>query len=684
MSGEEDPSRRGLGGRLRTARQRGFVGRADERALFRSALDGGPDACVVLFLHGPGGIGKSALLRRLADDALAAGRPVVRVDGRTVGPSADRFADEARTATTTSGAVLFIDAFERSEDIEDWLREDFLPRLPADALVVVGGRNPPGTAWRTDLDWADSLRVVALRNLPPADAEALLDARGVPAGSRDPLLDFAGGHPLALSLAAEVTVQDAGGTSGWTPDRNVVGTLLSQLVGAVPSAAHRHALEVCAHAYTTTEELLRAVLPRDAGPLFDWLRTLPYIEADARGLFPHDVVRDTLDTDLRWRDPQGYEAMHRRIRAYLLDRARGSSGPDALHTMGALSYLHRHGGVMPDFVTWRGERDAREDAARPTDKAAVLAMARTTEGEESARLADFWFDRRPGDFRIHRHPVTEEPLGFMAWLRLTSPDDGSTHDPVVATAWRHTRAAGPLRPGEEIALARFMVNPASYQRPSAVTDLIQMRILSEWLRAEHPAWSYLVVADPGFWAPQMDYLDQHPVQDPVTVGNRTYTLYAHDWRAVPPAPWLDRHIEQELFGPRATTPAPTPQLAVLSRPEFDTAVDGALRAWHRPEALRTNPLVRSRLATDQDEGDPVAALRDVLADAVDGLAADPRTEHLRRVLTTAYLRGVRTQEAAAERLGLPFSTYRRHLARGTGLVRDRLWERELHGVALEQ
>lgn len=49
----------------------------------------------------------------------------------------------------------------------------------------------------------------------------------------------------------------------------------------------------------------------------------------------------------------------------------------------------------------------------------------------------------------------------------------------------------------------------------------------------------------------------------------------------------------------------------------------------RPEARRTDPLVRSGLATDQDEGDPVAGLRDVLADAVDGLAEDPRTEPMR-------------------------------------------------------
>jgi DNA-directed RNA polymerase specialized sigma24 family protein len=37
------------------------------------------------------------------------------------------------------------------------------------------------------------------------------------------------------------------------------------------------------------------------------------------------------------------------------------------------------------------------------------------------------------------------------------------------------------------------------------------------------------------------------------------------------------------------------------------------------------------------------------------------------------------QEAAAEVLGLPFSTYRRHLARGVERIVARLWDQELYG-----
>ncbi|GAA3220480.1 hypothetical protein [Nonomuraea helvata] len=39
-----------------------------------------------------------------------------------------------------------------------------------------------------------------------------------------------------------------------------------------------------------------------------------------------------------------------------------------------------------------------------------------------------------------------------------------------------------------------------------------------------------------------------------------------------------------------------------------------------------------------------------------------------------------TQEAAAERLGLPYSTYRRHLVSGIERVCEDLWRRELYGA----
>jgi hypothetical protein len=47
------------------------------------------------------------------------------------------------------------------------------------------------------------------------------------------------------------------------------------------------------------------------------------------------------------------------------------------------------------------------------------------------------------------------------------------------------------------------------------------------------------------------------------------------------------------------------------------------------------------------------------------------------VLDRTFIRAAPTQEAAAEVLGLPFSTYRRHLTRAVDHVTEVLWSVEI-------
>ena len=104
-------------------------------------------------------------------------------------------------------AVLLLDTFEAAGGLEDWLREQFVPALPARSLVVVAGRNAPGRAWRRDPGWGDLLRVVSLRNLEPDDARAFLRSAGVAEEHHGWMLELSHGHPLALSLLVDVLSQ---------------------------------------------------------------------------------------------------------------------------------------------------------------------------------------------------------------------------------------------------------------------------------------------------------------------------------------------------------------------------------------------------------------------------------------------------------------------------------------------
>jgi hypothetical protein len=66
-------------------------------------------------------------------------------------------------------------------------------------------------------------------------------------------------------------------------------------------------------------------------------------------------------------------------------------------------------------------------------------------------------------------------------------------------------------------------------------------------------------------------------------------------------------------------------------------------------------------------------LRAVLIEAAELLHGHPRDEKLFRAVDRTYLRPAPTQERAAELLGLPFSTYRRHRRDGLDRIVETLW-----------
>jgi hypothetical protein len=76
-----------LAERLGALRARYFVGRAAELELFRSALLGGAPPLALLHVYGPGGVGKTVLLREFARTAAAAGARAAALDGRDLEPS---------------------------------------------------------------------------------------------------------------------------------------------------------------------------------------------------------------------------------------------------------------------------------------------------------------------------------------------------------------------------------------------------------------------------------------------------------------------------------------------------------------------------------------------------------------------------------------------------------------------
>lgn len=694
MAGERG-SGETLGEWLASRRARRFVGRAAEVELFRSAMESDEPAFSVLHVHGPGGIGKSCLLEEFAGLAVEAGLVPVRLDGQDLEPAPAAVLDVLGTSLDVpeqGGAisgpgriVLLIDAYEELAPLDGWLRTRLLPRLPAAALTVIAGRAPPEPEWRADAAWRDLLRVVSLRNWSSRESRRYLEACGVEARWHERLVAGTHGHPLALALLADVVARGGDATvDPLAPD--LVQILVRRFVDLVPDAAHRRALELCAEARVTTEALLRdALAVEDAHELFGWLRGLSFVESGPDGLAPHALARDVLDLDLRWRDPDGYRRAVRAVRDHIRARLRSTevrTQQRALVDQKFLfeRFLSRRGAQVASPVDWGTLGQHYPEQARPADREPILDLVRSWEGAESAALAEHWLDRQPEGFFVVRGPegTVDGLLGFLDLGHASARD--LVADPGARAAWEFAHRHAPPRPGEAVRQTRFVIDRVAYQAPSPTMNAGPVLSIQRHLRTPNLSWNFLTLAEPGRWEDYFAVVDA-PRAGEFAVGGRRYGLFAHDYRQVPVDAWLDQSIERALSGDTAPPVVREPPLLVLAHEQFDDAVRQALRDLHRPERLARNPLLRTRLLRDRaGAGEPTGAvLHDLLRESAGALGEHPRDGKLLRAVDRTYLRPAATQERAAEVLGLPFSTYRRHLHHGVERVVARLWEGEVYG-----
>lgn len=688
-----------LADRLAAVRRQRLVKRTAECELFQQALTATELPFHVLYILGPGGVGKTTLLTEFTHIATTAGIAHLYLDGRNLEANPPLFLVNlqralglppeqsffAYLAEHNARFVLFIDTYELLSGLDHWLREEFLPNLPGTVLTVLTSRNPPSLEWRTDPGWRQLLHILPLRNLTADESRLFLEKRQIPLDQQAAVLAFTRGHPLALALVADAFAQHP--TMHFQPDDapDIIATLVERFMQGAPTPAHQAALEVCAMVRLTTEGLLGAMLGLDdARALFTWLHALSFIETQARGIFPHDLARAALAADLRWRNPARHAALYQQARGYYLHQFTHSDTLVQQQALADYLYLDRDHPLVRPYFEWQDSGAILIETARPADHPTLLAMINDHEGVEAAHLAAAWLQQQPQGARLLRD-ARGAPQGLL--ILVTLPEDApdlTPRDPATAAVWRYLAQEAPLRPGETAVLARFWLARDHYQAVSSVQSRIFLHLVQQALTSPQLAYSLIACADPDFWRDIFAYI--HFARLPNTdfgQGARRYGLYGHDWRVQPALQWL------QTVGATAEAPAPprTPQAAAqttyaqLSEAEFGAALREALRTLNAPNALNRNLLLGTRLVAQRagpqsNTVQRAAALKAIVQDALAALQATPRLLKLYRALYHTYFQPAPTQEEAAELLDLPFSTYRRHLAAGITHLTAELWQRE--------
>lgn len=657
-----------------------FVGRAAELELFDDLLAdfGGP---CVLAVTGVGGIGKSTLVHAWERRARGTGVDWVGLDGNTLMPNPTAFQARIPERFHTgpaegSARVIAVDAFEKLLPLEGWLRRHFLPQLPPGTILILAGRWTPGVAWRADPGIARTLTELNLEALAVEEASDYLERREIPEAYRATIEDFARGHPLTLALAADRIERDPDSGFSVESSPDLIHALVDWLLDDVARDRRRPLLEACALVRHMTEPLLAAMLETTkTSEAFDWLAQQHYMALQPQGLAMHDLVREPIARELRWRDPVRYRTMARRACHHYIDEIDSGSVESGVAAIAACLYVMR----LEPFVQHHFSPDNVEyfiDTCRAGELPRLAEMVAAYEGTEAAERFLRHAHEDPASVIVVRDRALE-PRGVS--LVLTFDAEGiaagrDDDDPGIAAFCRYVHDHAPPRGDRTVKFMRFAIDRDTFQGDSPVYT--HLATYSNGLYCTPGLSFFASAADTAYdWWGTGEFGDVPLIPGTeFESGGRRFMLMAHDMRSESPVQWARNSVDR-ILGERPPASGTASPRRLLSRSEFEDAVHDALRHFHDDEALRKSLLHESLLmsarATDPE------SLRELLAETSREILDDGTSRSAYRVLVSAHFdRAAHKQSAAADALSMSERTFRRRLRQAEAQLVERLWQRE--------
>jgi hypothetical protein len=351
--------------------------------------------------------------------------------------------------------------------------------------------------------------------------------------------------------------------------------------------------------------------------------------------------------------------------------------------------MYRFSPIARSLVDWDTIHSLYLAPLSVEDHAQILDATRRIEGSDATAARAYWIKRRPDAFKIVRASAGRA-IGFIFSLTIEClTKEAARADRMTAAAFEYVEQTAALRPGEVI----HFLYALDYERPHGMPRHAWLHVEGtlRWNCTPQLAWSFVQVGRRAraVVLPLLAHFRHFPALD-VEVDGKTYTLAAHDWRREPSSVLAQHFASVELHGVASDFRADEDTLLVLSEAAFGEAVRAGLRDYSKPEALSQNPLCRSRVVLEiclPEPHEPLASpseqrvtrLAAALKLAVQSLAQGARDQKLAQILEHTYIEPAPTQDIAAELVGLPFSTYRRHLATAVARVTSWLWQRETSG-----
>ncbi len=599
-----------------------------------------------VFVHGAGGVGKTALLRRAAETAARERDfTVTWLDGRDIAPAPDELEDALAGARSDSKPLIVIDSFEHVESLGGYLRRALVPSLPRGAAVLIGSRRAPGPEWQPRED-GGGFEAIGLQPLDWAGSIELLGRLGVSDDAAREAARWGHGNPLALELGADSARRF--GRVAALPEHGraeLDGELVARLVESRLQGPHLATLAVAAIARVTTPDLLASTLTgADPDAEWEWLRSRNFVEPRGEGVAPHELVREAIRAGVDRADSILERELRRRVADHLYQRAAGPAGPLAIIDLAELS----DSPALRWGFSWEAAARYRVDGVREGD----LAVAdRALEGRRHAHVWEGTrriFELAPEHVTVARDGE-DRLCGITVTLTPATAAPVALEDPILGPWIRHARELG--RP--DAIIWRDMVDLSRHPEGGLIGLLGMAGLLAA--SSGSPRHGYLPInpALPGareFAA--ASGADHAPALD-LTLGAEAVECHVIDWGPGGVAAAQREHLYREL----KLAPPPRPsEVAAVSVEE----VRETFRNLHEPVAL-----ARSPLADGDSVRERAASVRTLLAEAIDEAFGDAPGDTLTQtVLRRGYLEREATHEAVAESLHMSRAAYFRRLRRG--------------------